>query len=286
MKNNLFYYATSELSQDAFICWLASFALKESHSDPALKECAEKLIRMFVPELCNQKFILTNVERQFKHVDVLLTVEATHGIYKIIVEDKTYTSEHGNQLKDYLDSIKQAFPSSNVRGVYYKTGFQCNLSAVFDAGYVVITREQMLKLLSEYAPKTKNRIFLDYYEFWAEYQRETQLFHTLDVAEWNSKQVNGFYDFLNTTNYLTKRNFWMNYGYVPNKNGGFEGLWTGVNNHQFNINGISCELYLQLEATFHEETSLKLHLRISSTTTDKQALREARNQIIYDEKGI
>ena len=29
MKNNLFSYATSELSQDAFICWLCSFALPE-----------------------------------------------------------------------------------------------------------------------------------------------------------------------------------------------------------------------------------------------------------------
>ena len=28
-KTNLFYYATSELSQDAFICWLLSHCLKE-----------------------------------------------------------------------------------------------------------------------------------------------------------------------------------------------------------------------------------------------------------------
>ena len=29
LKNNLFNYATSELSQDAFLCWLASYALEE-----------------------------------------------------------------------------------------------------------------------------------------------------------------------------------------------------------------------------------------------------------------
>ena len=37
LKNNLFEYATSELSQDAFICWLASYAHEEAEKDAALK---------------------------------------------------------------------------------------------------------------------------------------------------------------------------------------------------------------------------------------------------------
>ena len=37
MKNNLFNYATSELSQDAFICWLCSFALPDARPNPTLR---------------------------------------------------------------------------------------------------------------------------------------------------------------------------------------------------------------------------------------------------------
>ena len=44
-KNNLFAYATSELSQDAFIAWLMSFAMKEFEGkDVLLTKCAREVI--------------------------------------------------------------------------------------------------------------------------------------------------------------------------------------------------------------------------------------------------
>lgn len=60
---------------------------------------------MFVPEFEGKKFKLLNVERQVDNVDVLLTVECEEKIYKIIVEDKTYTSEHDNQLNRYVEEL-------------------------------------------------------------------------------------------------------------------------------------------------------------------------------------
>ena len=74
MKNNLFYYATSELSQDAFICWLASFALEDAKPDHALRECAREMLTLFVPELKGHEFTLRSVERQEKNIDVLFSV--------------------------------------------------------------------------------------------------------------------------------------------------------------------------------------------------------------------
>ena len=44
LKNNLFEYATSELSQDAFICWLASYAHEEAEKDAALKNAGNVCI--------------------------------------------------------------------------------------------------------------------------------------------------------------------------------------------------------------------------------------------------
>ena len=76
LKNNLFYYATSELSQDAFLCWLASCALEDAEpDDTALRSCAREMLELFVPELKGRPFTLKDVERQVWHIDVLLTAE-------------------------------------------------------------------------------------------------------------------------------------------------------------------------------------------------------------------
>lgn len=283
MKNNLFYYATSELSQDAFLCWLASFALEESSSDPVLKDCARHLIAMFVPELAHTQFTLVDVERQVGHIDVLLTVKSGDAVYKIILEDKTFTSEHSNQLVQYMQLVKTCFPGCRARGVYYKTGFQCDLSNVEQAGYTIISREQMLRFMSPYASQTSNQIFLDYYAFWSEFQRESEEYRTRPVSCWNRNQASGFYDFLKTTGYLTQRGLWMDYGYVANQTGGFYGLWAGTDDHRISVKGIPFELYLQLEISPGEPTSAQLCLKLSAqgTLSDKNALRAARDHVIY-----
>lgn len=81
IKNNLFNYATSELSQDAFICYLASFAFKDANKDFVLNECARKLFHLFVPEIDAEDVVLEQIERQFKlekkgRIDVLLTAQS------------------------------------------------------------------------------------------------------------------------------------------------------------------------------------------------------------------
>ena len=47
---------------------------------------------LFVPELDINTIVIENVERQVNHIDVLLTVHDDRNRYKIIVEDKTFTS--------------------------------------------------------------------------------------------------------------------------------------------------------------------------------------------------
>ena len=283
MKNNLFYYATSELSQDAFICWLASFALKGSEKDLTLKQCANHMLVLFVPELGKQEFTLTDVERQVQHVDVLLTVTSSCGTYKIIVEDKTFTGEHDNQLKRYLENTGKAFPDCKVRGVYYKTGFQSDLSAVKESGYTIITREQMLGFMKNYVSATSNQIFIDYYNYWNDFQCKTEQYCDLPVSQWDWKQVNGFYDYLKNSNFFGAQGFWSGYGYVANRNGGFHGLWFGSNDHRICLNGSDYELYLQMETSVGEKSSAQLCLKLSvvGTHTGKGAIRAARDSLIY-----
>lgn len=97
---NIFDYATSELSQDAFICYLLAFG-KEKYKEQFPREYA--LAHKFL-EKCgieeNEEII--TVQRQVEHIDVLI-VTAEHIL---IIEDKTYTNEHDDQIIRYVKNIR------------------------------------------------------------------------------------------------------------------------------------------------------------------------------------
>lgn len=80
-------------------------------------------------------------------IDVLLTVSTPKDKYKIIIEDKTYTSEHDDQLQFYKKAITDEFQEYTVLGVYYKTGFQSDYEAVKEAGYCRIGRAEIVECL-------------------------------------------------------------------------------------------------------------------------------------------
>lgn len=280
LKNNLFEYATSELSQDAFICWLASYAHEKAEKDAALNECARKMLEMFVPEFKDKNFKLLDVERQVDNVDVLLTVECEEKIYKIIVEDKTYTSEHDNQLERYKKELKEKHEENAVivKGVYYKTGFQSDLSSVEKAGYEKISREKMLNLMQQYADKTNNQIFISYYNYWNSKQKLVETFETLPVVDWGWWAVYGFYDYLHTkTDFLDNHEFKSNYSYVSNVAGGFECFHMPLkdaNKELFIVDQIDkdgkvikhkCWLYLQIETIIGaKKTNMEIRLKVAN----------------------
>ena len=92
----------------------------------------------------------------------------------IIIEDKTFTSEHDNQLLRYVNQVKEVYPHAKIRGVYYKTGFQSDLKNVQAANYAIVTRKDILSLMKPYTEQTKNQIFKDYYEYWNDFQNRVK----------------------------------------------------------------------------------------------------------------
>ena len=94
---NIFDYATSELSQDAFICYFLSFGKKEFNGS---KEyiAAHKFLRE-----CGIEEDVKEIHTQYKHIDVLVETEN----YLLIIEDKTYTNEHGDQILHYVNNLRE-----------------------------------------------------------------------------------------------------------------------------------------------------------------------------------
>ena len=287
-KNNLFNYATSELSQDAFICYLASFAFKDASKDSVLNECAKNMLHLFVPEISVDDVVLVKIERQLGlgkngRIDVLLTAQSKGKDYKIIVEDKIFTKDYEGQLINYKNGVQNKFPKYEVRGVFYKTGFQSNLSSAKEANYTIITREKILEFLAPYIKRTNNQIIIDHYNYWKEFQEEALSFINIPVRNWTWKQVYGFYDYLKNSDFIKTNTLWMDYNYVANPTGGFYGLWFGPDEFIVQIDGIPFELYLQLETVVGEEkTDVKICLKLCYEGDYKsEKVRNARNKIIY-----
>lgn len=264
LRNNLFTYATSELSQDAFLCWMLSFALPASKGNDALRSCAEQFLRISIPELVRAAICVDEISRQTDSIDVLITV---NGRYKLIIEDKTYTCEHSNQLSRYLQRIEENFPQFTVCGVYYKTGFQSDYTAVQDAGYTIIDRKKMIEIMRPFSTQITNHIWQDYYEFLTDFEAEAERFRTLPIHKWGWRQINAFYDDLKQNGFLEELGVSGNYGYVSNPTGGFDGMWFGQW-ERFSILDVNCELYLQLQFV-----GGKLHICLK-LSADKDALVE------------
>lgn len=218
-NNNLFKYATSELSQDAFICWLLSHATKECWDDDAnIRNCALALLKEILgskTEECNE-FFVKNIEKQHKNIDVLFQVDK----YSVIIEDKTFTGTHDDQVNRYKKTlVDEGVKPENIICVYYKIDIQPEPEKDVD---VEFTRESILKMFEPYKKLISNAVFLDYVEYLEFLEWESNGYKRLTISEWSSNAYKGFFKHLGETILRDERKSW---GYVANPMGGFMGLW-------------------------------------------------------------
>ena len=108
MRPNIFDIATKELNQDAFITWLLQFAdNKHQSADPKLNDCGKTFVSQLIKkQLPNFDGQINKVEagRQWENIDVWAEV---NDKYLIIIEDKTHSSHHSNQLQRYKENSEK-----------------------------------------------------------------------------------------------------------------------------------------------------------------------------------
>ena len=126
--NNIFSFATGELSQDAFICWCLNWINEpDTVTTHRYRQLGLDLLAKLIdkPSNCDKllKVDIKSIDKvilvqQVLNIDVLAIISQ----YKlaIIIEDKTSTSEHGNQISFYTDSLKSVFNSKKPWNAYSK----------------------------------------------------------------------------------------------------------------------------------------------------------------------
>lgn len=114
---NIFDYATSELSQDAFFAWFLKWAEPEySEYDIALHDCSVKVIKEFCKKNKLKEIRSVEIIKQWNHIDLWIVINES---VNLIIEDKVKSKVHGNQLKTYKKYFKNNSTTSNF--IYLKT---------------------------------------------------------------------------------------------------------------------------------------------------------------------
>lgn len=282
---NLFNYGYKELTQDAFICWLIKWAYYDGtgHEELKIKKCGLDFVNALFAK--HGKKAPHNLDpddvkiwMQNKSIDVLARI----GDYVLLIEDKTGTGDHSNQLKRYYDIVSGGDSAAgkvdegNIIPIFLKTGNQslCDklrIEGSTEHKYRVFERKDFLKVIKPY--HGTHPIISDFhnhlkhkeaatnsYEGWRENGNENEevnywwscegffreLENHLVVINKDASMV-GFDEIKNTS-----EKSWPNgnpegwgWGWVNNASGGFFGFWWYFRTMESCKENV--DLYLQLE---------------------------------------
>ncbi len=226
---NIFNYATSELSQDAFLCWLAEWArpqLKEV--DTALQELGTRFLKKCFQLTGRPDIEITSVDIPQKQVNDLDVFIRVNDEYAVMIEDKTYTREHSEQLTRYKNAFIGEFPDEKQVRIYFKTDEQSDMSQVIKAGYSIFTREEMLSILEPYANRLAPE--LHKHSLVVSYWHNLKWLHSRILSfnferRWDSNAWKGF--FQNIQKRFLEIGIWSGWGYIANPSGGYMGFYFG-----------------------------------------------------------
>ena len=262
MKPNIFYHATKELSQDAFLAWLLEWADESNYQhNPALSDTAKDFVRYLIG--VNHEIEINSVEvrRQWKDIDITATI---NNEYFIIIEDKTNSGERDKQLERYDKAGKKDAVENNLilRPIYIKTGNESReVKAKLNKEWTIIIRKELLAIMNK--RPVADSIFNDFLEYMTVIETQTNSYNLLSNIKSDWRAAEGFY--ISLEDHL-KNPGW---GYVSNQSGGFLGLWY----HEVTLG--THNIYIQIENNVNKDpdkNGIKVVVKISGGNRALQQL--------------
>ena len=262
-RPNLFDYATSELSQDAFLCWLLKWADPAYRQlSKALHEAGMDLIRLLSAEKKDrlpEKFNSVKIHKQLEHIDVLCTInEEEDDRTAILIEDKKGTREHSDQLQRYKKLLEKDYPDDRIIPVYVQTGDQNDYIEARKQEYSVILRPDLLNCLERHTTARGESDVLDgFLQRLRHIEDDVESWKETEPKDWSRNAPKGFYMELQRQ----LRGWW---GYVPNPRGGFLSY---VPEFGTTVDGV--KLYIHIE----NAKKLCFRIKIGSNNDNRKTLR-------------
>ena len=232
---NIFSYATSELSQDAMIAWLLQWASPEyGEADPDLHRTGKEFVRLLAGKSDDFHIESVDVGRQWENIDIWAEINDNTVL---IIEDKTGTTIHDDQLERYKISVKREYSGkrTDLCYAYVKTSEEPRsvLMSIEQSGFKTISRAEILRCLNGY--RGNDTLMVSYRKHLQGIEDSVMSYKTLPEKKWGWNAWQGFYKELESRVDIDS------WGYVANPSGGFLGAWWHF------IDEKDCTMYLQLE---------------------------------------
>jgi len=261
---NIFDHARSELAQDAVLAYILRWASPdlpvEGHSP--LRELGKNLLDALlqsvgVDPLSFWELRNLDVVTQTYSIDVLVTVNDS---IQLLIEDKTGTKEHSNQIERYKEALKKAWreeregePLPDIRAVYVKTKNEARSQRPCSANGSLF-REDLLDVLGR-TPNTGNTIIEEWRQHLQAKQEETASFRDHPARHWSWHAWEGL--FMSLEDWLAEQvnaalgtdEAYVCWDAVPSRSGGFLGFWWNWREAK----GRSCWFYLQINSLITEQ---------------------------------
>lgn len=232
---NIFSFATSELSQDAMFAWLLQWASPEyAEADANLHHIGQKFVRLLTGKDDSFPINSIDVGRQWENIDVWAEINDDTFL---VIEDKTGTSVHGDQLERYKASVEREYDGkrTDLCYAYVKTSEEPRsvLRGIERCGFKTVSRSDILKCLEDY--DGKDTLLLAYRKHLQDLEDSVMSYKTLPEKQWGWNAWQGFYKELESRVDIDS------WSYVANPSGGFLGAWWHF------VDSRDCTMYLQFE---------------------------------------
>lgn len=278
-KPNIFNFATSELSQDAFFCWLIQWA-DQKYRECELNKCANEFIKKLLPDNTVTEINSVSVYKQWKKIDIWVTINEEIAL---IIEDKINAKEHDNQLQNYEKETNKWCNENNITKcffVFLKTAtisqYEKEEICKNNPNWKVIERQDILDVLNHYSDKISSDFFCDYLSQLANSDDSEKIYKNEPVMNWDYSATTGFFKRLEL-----ELGEWFSWDWVNNPSGGFLGCWW----HWVYKKELNLSFYLQIQKSDREtiqdfDNKMDLFIRIDATELEKEDRKDFRDKAI------
>lgn len=202
---NLFDYATSELSQDAALCYFLAYgAPRYSGGTQAPKHDFARALLEKMFEICGKAFpdkiknidVIKQHHIKGKSLDILVRVNHMY----IAIEDKRQAQDHADQLLSYSEVHKDlGVPAEDVLLMYVQTGNQANVRNIENAKFKLMSRSMLLSLFETEIgtiARKESKIHNDFYLHFRKLEDQYRDFEVIDITQWDIPAQVGFVEAL------------------------------------------------------------------------------------------
>lgn len=223
---NIFDYATSELSQDAYFAWLAAWADERYAAVNAPMHAIGRRFVAWLFEHAGQPappYAGIEVHLQKERADLLFRLHGpAMADHYLLIEDKTYTTDHEEQINGYLSALRRSLGDAPITPIYIKTWVEARKKDDHKRIYL----PDIVALIDQLdVDGSGSEILRSWCEVMKERYRDLLSYKERPMLQWKNEHWTGCFHELTSKPSIAVLE--PGFGTVSNAAGGFMGCWLG-----------------------------------------------------------